>query len=61
MLFMDVHGGIAHAFIKKGLVQIWPQKCTEVHRFSKRSYQKKTGMKNQVFVQNVQGDSGGFS
>ena len=55
MLFMDVHGGIAHAFIKKGLVQIWPQKCTEVHRFSKRSYQKKTGMKNQVFVQNVQG------
>ena len=58
---MDVHGGIAHAFIKKGLVQIWPQKCTEVHRFSKRSYPKKTGMKNQVFVQNVQGDSGGFS
>ena len=56
---MDVHGGIAHAFIKKGLVQMWPEKCTEVHRFSKRSYQK-TGMKNPFFVQNVQGDRGGL-
>ena len=40
MLFINVHGEIAHAFIKKGLVQIWPQKCTEVRRFSKRSKKK---------------------
>ena len=33
------------------------QKCTVLVR----DHTKKTGMKNQVFFQNVQGDSGGFS
>ena len=42
-MFMYVHVFMVESHIlssKKALVQIWPPKCTEVHRFSKRSYKK---------------------